>query len=224
MGTMIVDKVVQLLSDGGIRAEAAYPAERITRITEPVAAVSLEKADHKNHTVTVLVEILGPKESGGYICQKKALEAGAILEEAGAICCQEGCVFLSKGNVFRVPIKAAFRGTARTDELEAMPEYEITTGTLTLDYICGFSSEQVLNSTVTLLQDAPWEFTVEEFFPWGIQDSLEVETPFTLELRNQGNAERYSNCEWTSRKRIAEELGIRQIRTGKAKSRILTVY
>ena len=223
MGTMILDKVVQLLSDGGIRAEVAYPAERITRITEPVAAVSLEKADHKSHTVTVLVEILGPKESGGYICQKKALEACAILEEAGAVCCQEGCDFLSKGNVFRVPVKAVFRGTARTDELEAMPEYEIITGTLTLDYACGFSSEQKKGSTGTL-ESASWEFTVEEFFPWGVQDSLEVSTPFTLELRNQGNAERYLNCEWTSRKRVAEELGIRQIRTGKAKSRILTVY
>ena len=34
MGQMIVDKVVQLLSEGGIPAEAAFPGERITRISE----------------------------------------------------------------------------------------------------------------------------------------------------------------------------------------------
>lgn len=223
MGTMILDKVMQLLNAGGIRAEAAYPGERITRVTEPVAAVSLEKADHKSHTVTALVEILGPKESGGYLCQKKALEACAILEEAGAVCCQEGCDFLSKGNVFRVPVKATFRGTARADEMEEMPKYQIVTGALTLDYACGFSSQQKKGSTGTL-EEAPWEFTVEEFFPWGVHDTLGVEEPFTLELRDQGHMERYATCEWTSRKRVTEELGIRQTRTGKAKSRALTSY
>ena len=43
MGQMIVDKVVSLLQEEDIRAEAAFPGDRITRITEPVAAVSLEK-------------------------------------------------------------------------------------------------------------------------------------------------------------------------------------
>lgn len=222
MGKMILDRVVQLLSDSGIRAETAYPAERISRITEPVAAVSLKEADQKAHTVTVLVEILGPKEGGGYVCQKKALEVCAVLEKAGGVCCQESCDFISRGNVFRVPIRVTFRGTARSDDMEKMPEFKIVTGTLTLDHACGFSAEQVLDPTVTLLQDAPWKFTVEEFFPWGILDTLETETPFTLELQSLGNVERFTGCAWTSRKRIAEELGIRQIRTGEAKKRFIT--
>lgn len=213
MGYISPAQVVDLLNAGGIRTETAFPAERITRIAEPVAAVSLAEVDQEKSTVTVLVEILGPKESGGYVCQQKALEACSILADAGAVCCQGGCEFLNKGNVFRVPVKAVFC-TAE--------QFTIATGDLMLTYVCGFSAEQVLDSTVTSLQDAPWEFTVEEFFPWGVQDTLEAEEPFELDLRCAGNIERYEECQWIRRQRIAEELGIRQIRKGKATGRILT--
>lgn len=224
MGGLILDSVINMLNHGGIRAEAAYPAGRITRVTEPVAAVSLDKADQKSQTVTVRVDILGPKESGGYICQKKALEACTILEEGGAVCCQEGCHFLNKGNVFRVTVRAVFRGTARANELEEMPHFEIRIGELTLPYACGFTAEQIPNSTGELVQDAFWKFTLEEFFPWGVLDGLAAESLFVLELRNMGVMERYKNCQWTGKKRIAEEMGIRQIRTGKAEERSMTTY
>ena len=222
MGQMIVDKVITLLSEGGIRAEAAYPAERITRVEDPVAAVSLEKADLDKQTVAVLVEIFGPQEKGGYLCQKKALDACAILEGAGAVCSQGGCDFVSKGNVFRVPVTAVFQGIARADSIESIPKYTIVTGPLTLSYACGFSAEQEVTTTATNLQTAPWEFTVEEFFPWGVQATLEADEPFDLFVSCMGKAEQYEMCKWTHRKRIAEQKGIRQIRTGKATGRSIT--
>lgn len=219
---MILDNVITLLSDGGIRAEAAWPAERITRITGQVAAVSLEEVNRKGHSATVLVEILGPKEGGGYACQQKALAACAILETAGAVCTQERCQFVSSSNVFRVPVKAVFRGTINAYVTDPMPEYSVVTGTLELDYVCAFSAEQELSEDGTLLANEGWKFTVEEFFPWGIRDTLETETPFTLTVSsNSGNVE-YTGCYWTRRKRIVEELGVRQIREGRAKKRFLT--
>lgn len=213
MGSISVEEVVQLLSDGGIRAAAAFPAERITRITEPVAAVSLAQMDQEKQTATVLVEILGPQESGGHVCQQKALTACAILADAGAVCKQGICDFLSKSNVFCVKVEAVF---------SAVEPFTIVTGTLTLSYACGFSSEQKVDSTYTSLQDAPWEFSIEEFFPWGIQITVGPAEPFQVDVRCAGNVERYEQCTWTERKRISEKTGIRQIRKGKAKGRILT--
>lgn len=221
MGKLIIDEVIQLLSDGGIRTDAAFPTESMRRVSEPVAAVSLSQADLQERTAEVLVEILGPKESGGYLCQKTALEACAILEEAGAVCCQSKCEFVSRANLFRVPIKAVFRGKARYNDLEKLPQYQVVTGSLSLDYACGFSAKQVLGGT-TPLQDASWEVTVEEFLPWGVEDSLELEEPFTIDLRCNGITERFDDCVWIERKRIAEELGIRQTRKAKASSRLLT--
>ena len=213
MGQISLMRVVSLLSAGGVRAEAAFPAERITRITEPVAAVSLGQVDQEKSTVTMLVEILGPKESGGYVCQQKAMTACTILADAGAVCKQGECAFLSKGNVFRVPVEAVF-STAET--------FTIATGALKLAYACGFSAEQKVDSTYTSLEEAPWEFTIEEFFPWGVVETLYVTGPFDLNLRCGSDIERYEECTWTERKRIAEKNGIRQIRIGKAVGRILT--
>lgn len=222
MGGLILDSVVSMLNHGGIRAEAAYPAGRITRVTSPVAAVSLEKADQKSQKVTVRVDILGPKEGGGYICQKKALEACAILEEGGAVCCQQGCDFLNKGNVFCVTVLAEFRGTARANELEEMPHFEVYIGSTRLRYACGFTAEQIPSSTGELVDQAFWKITLEEFFPWGILEGLQGNSTFNMELRHEQNVEMYTNCKWTGKKRIAEETGLRQIRTGIAEQQSLT--
>ena len=222
MGQMIVDRVVSLLQDADIRAEAAFPGDRITRITDPVAAVSLEKADFDDHTATVLVEILAPQESGGYLCQKKALEACAILEADGAVCSQGGCDFISKGHLFRVPVKATYRGVARANTMEWTPQFTVTVQGKTLTRIVGFSAKQEVRSKEDSLQDSYWEFTVEEFFPWGQMDTVLMSEPFELRLKCMGDVEVYEDAVWTSRKRIAEEKGIRQIRVGKAPSRSIT--
>ena len=219
---MIVDRAIALLSAGGIRADAALPAERITRVTEPVAAVSLYNADMDKCTATVMVEILSPVSGGGYLCQKKALEACAILEAAGAVCSQKGCEFLPKANMFRVPVMAAFHGIARADNMESPPGFTLIAGTETLTHVCGFSARQVRTNSENSMANTPWEFTVEEFFPWGTQDTIEAEEPFVLDLNYMGIIERFADCTWTQRKRIVEAKGIRQIRTGQAARRIIT--
>ncbi len=219
MGQMILDDVVGILSNGGIRAEAAWPAQRITRITEQVAAVSLEEVDRKGHSATVLVEILGPKDDGGYACQQKALIACGLLESAGAVCTQGGCKFVSNSNVFRVPVKAVFRGTANAYFTDPLPGYTVVVGGVELGNVCGFSAGQKLSDGKTVLEDEIWTFTVEEFFSWGAQSTLGVATPFVVQLRSESGTEVFENCRWNSCKRIAEELGIRQIREGAASSR-----
>lgn len=222
MGQMIVDQVIQFLADGGIQAEAAFPGERITRIVGSVAAVSLSGADLDDRTATVLVEVFTAQENGGYPCQKKALQVCAILEAEGAVCSQGSCEFLSKGHVFRVPVKATFRGTARDNDLEAPPMFAVMAGIRTLTYAVGFSAKQTLGATDTSLENSCWEFTVEEFFPWGQIDTVSTEEPFELKLKCMGNVEVYENATWISRKRTAEDKGIRQIRVGKALSRTIT--
>lgn len=213
MGQISIAQVVGLLNEGGVRSEAAYPAELITRIVVPVAAVSLAEAYPGKGSYTMLVEILGPKESGGYACQQKALEACAILENAGAVCKQGGCDFLSKGNVFRVKVEAEF-STAE--------KFTIVAGDVPLSYACGFSSGQKTNFENGDLHGVMWEVTVEEFFPWGVQDTLGIREPFQLDFCCAGKIERYEGCIWTEVKRVAEQNGIRQVRKARSENRIYT--
>lgn len=213
MGRISIAQVVQMLNSGGVRAEAAYPAELITRIVSPVAAVSLAQACPKEGSYTMLVEILGPKESGGLVCQQKALEACTILENAGAVCRQSGCEFLSKGNVFRVKVEAEFSSAEK---------FTIAAGERILSYACGFSAQQKAGAESDGVDNALWEITLEELFPWGVQDTLGIDEPFQLDIRCSGKTERYEGCAWTERKREAEQNGIRQIRKGKATSLVFT--
>lgn len=222
MGQMIVDQVVQLLHGGGIRTEAAYKAGQMDRVSETVAAVSLEKTEPEKYETVVLVELLSPKRSGGYACQKKALEACAILEAAGAVCTQGSCSFLRQSNLFRVPVKAAFQGIARAAALELPIQPVLIAGGITLDRLCGFSARQDVTGTNVSIYNGPWTFTVEEFFPWDVWNTLEPDEPFTMDLRCGENVERFERCVWTHRERIKETGGIRQIRKGKAEGRILT--
>ena len=215
MGRVILDRVVRELSAGGIRTETAFPATEITRIVTAVAAVSIDEVNRQKHTVTILVEIFAPQNGGGYACQDKAVDACDILEGMGAVCRQGSCSFVNKGNVFRVPVWAVFQE-------ENVLEFEIVTGPLRLNYACGFSAEQVRGTSTESMQELPWEFTVEEFFPWGTLDTLEADEPFELYLRSDGGTEQFDDCKWTQRKRMTEERGIRQIRTGTATKRWLT--
>jgi hypothetical protein len=222
MGQMIVDKVVGVLANGGIRAQAAFPGGKLVRVTEPVAAVSLERAQPKEYRSVVLVEILAPQEVGGYLCQQKALEACNLLDAAGGECDQGRCLFDRSSNLFRVPIRVAFHGAARPGNVEDVPRPVIVAGDMQLPYVTAFSAEQKVSGDVLSLESASWEITVEEFFPWGVWNTIEPEQPFILELRYMGRVEQYRHCKWIGWKRIKEELGMRQIRKGIAQSRSLT--
>ena len=219
MGRLILDEIVQRLNDNNIRAQTAYPPEYINRITSPVAALSIHEVDGKQHTVTLLVEILGPKTHGGRATQIRALQAVEVLEEEGAVCRQGGCEFVSKSNVFRVPIWATIKGIPRPEDMIYFSTYQIMAGTLYMGRACGFSSWQIPTGEEENLLDAPWKIQIEEFFPWGVEDTMEAAEPFTLKLKSNSGVESYHECRWTGRKRIAEEFGIRQIREGVADSR-----
>ncbi len=221
MGRLILDQIVQRLNDNGIRAQAAYPPEFINRITSPVAALSIDEVDGKQHTVTLLVEILGPRTNGGRSTQIRALQAVEVLEEEGAVCRQGGCKFVSKSNVFRVPIWATFQGIARAEDMITFSGYQIMAGTIFMNHACGFTSWQELEDVEESLLNAPWKFQVEEFFPWGEEDTMEAAEPFNLEVRSNSGVETYLDSKWVGRKRIVEKRGIRQIREGLANNRTM---
>lgn len=209
MGRVILDSVVQQLRTQGIRADYAYLAGEMVRVSGVVVAVSLEALDREKGITTVLVEVIAPKESGGRICQTKAEEVCEILSGIGAICQQKKCTFLPKMNAFCVPVFAQFRDIS---------QYSVTIGTMSLQYVCGFSAEQTLEETATA-ENAQWKITLEEFFPWGISNTVEQEESFDLDIHGFAEVERYYSCRWVQRKRIIETLGVREIRIGIAQSR-----
>lgn len=219
MGKSILRTVVDLLVAGGVPAAPAQP-ERIMRIIHtPVAAVSIEKVDTAEGSVTVLVEIVAPMQSGGERCQERALSVCNILKEAGAECVQGGCTFHSRPALFRVPVTARFYGTAEEEAWVPRPMYEVVLAGAVLRQATGFSAQQVTDEEHSTLASAPWGFTVEEFYPAGVQEPTDPQEPFTLQVIGSERTQTFSGCKLTERERIHSADGIRQIRKGIAASR-----
>lgn len=220
MGTLILDMVVDLLNEGGLRAEAAQPAGNMTAVQSVVAAVSLEQVDQESGSVTVLVEMVGPAKDGGKRCQREALKAFEILRGAGGICRQEKCTFISKADMFCTPVTAVFYGTATAEDWQPRPSYEVDISGVSLPWVTGFSASQKVGEGETSLVDMGWEFTLEEYFPAGTEETVDdpVE-PFEVTLSHGSRQETYIGCNIMARERVLEENGVRQVRRGTAQQR-----
>lgn len=219
MGKSILRTVVDLLVAGGIPAAPAQPEKTMLVIHTPVAAVSVEKVDTVEGSVTVLVEVVAPLQSGAERCQERALTVCSILSANGAECVQGECTFNGRSALFCSPVSAKFYGTADADSWTPRPNHTVVLGETALAYVTGFSAEQIVTEGYDGLSAAPWVFTLEEFLPMGAQ---EIEAPsemFSLRLTGAGKTEYFNGCLMTERKRTITSGGIRQIRKGTALSR-----
>jgi hypothetical protein len=216
---MILDMVVRLLHDNGIRAEAAQPAGNMTAALTTVAAVSLECVDQAKESATIVVEMVGPVTEGAKICQKRALKALDILSAAGGVCRQEKCTFLSKADMFCTPITAVFYGIASAEDWQPHPGYTVTIAGAPLAKVTAFSSQQRQGDVLRPLTELEWEFSLEEFLPVGVQEPADPTEPFVLTVSYGSGSETYTGCSFITRERVAERNGIRQVRRGTAEQR-----
>lgn len=219
MGKSILRTVVDLLAAGGVPAAPAQPEKTMLIIHTPVAAVSIGKVDTVEGSVTALIEVVAPMQSGAERCQERALTVCSILSANGAECVQGECTFNGRSALFCSPVSAKFYGTADADSWTPRPNHTVVLGETALAYVTGFSAEQVVTEGYDGLSAAPWVFTLEEFLPMGAQ---EIEAPsemFSLRLTGAGKTEYFNGCLVTERKRTITSGGIRQIRKGTALSR-----
>lgn len=218
MGKSILNTVIDLLKEGGIPAAPAQPQGNMLRVHTGVAAVSIGKVDTAKETAVVLVEVVSPMKNGAKQCQDKALTVCDILSAAGAECVQSGCSFDSRTAMFCVPVTALFYGKATADDWIPKEEpveipkevWTVSADGQTLLHVRSFSAKQAVDIQYKKLADAPWEFTMEEFFPDGAQEPAEPVEPFSVQVSGQ----MFSGCTLTERRRVYTEQGIEQVRKG----------
>ena len=219
MGT-IVSKVIEGLKEAGIRADEAYPGGRIPALTGPVAAVRLGKVDRAVRTTAVQVIVMSPADQGGPACEATALRAIDALEGMDGVCVKGLCQFDEMADVFHIEITAEFFGVATAEDWEAGPGYLVYIGQQSMDWVTGFSIQRRTDDEITDIDDAVWEFTMEELLGPGSIDPPDPSEPFSLTLTRPLSDEIFTGCTWTSVKRTDTLRGISQVRTGKAKKRV----
>ena len=219
MGT-IVSKVIEGLKEAGIRADEAYPGGRIPALTGSVAAVRLGKVDRAVRTTAVQVIVMSPADLGGSACEATALRAIDALEGMDGVCVKGLCQFDEMADVFHIEITAEFFGVATAEDWEAGPGYLVYIGQQSMNWVTGFSIQRRTDDEITDIDDAVWEFTMEELLGPGSIDPPDPSEPFSLTLTRPLSDEIFTGCTWTSVKRTDTLRGISQVRTGKAKKRV----
>ena len=218
MGT-IVNQVIRQLRSADIRADEAYPGGRIPALTGAVAAVRLGKIDRSVRTTAVQVVIMSPASGGGSQCESTALHAIDVLQAMGGTCTKDMCKFDEMADVFYIEIEADFFGTELAGGWSAGPGFSVTIGLQDIPHAVSFGMQRSTDEEITSINDAKWQFTLEELLPLDGSEPAAPQEPFTLTVVRETYDEILSGCHWISVKREDTLRGVSQIRVGIADKR-----
>lgn len=220
MAAGLVIKVLNALDEVEILAETAYPGGKMPNITEARTAVCLQKVDHTQRTATVLVTVMVPAKMGGGACEDMAIRVGTVLEKLGGLCVQEECCFNGYADAFYIRVLGTFRGAAALDGWSASSDFEVQIGGEPLQNAISFKAEQAVDEvTGTPLSTSVWTFRIVEEFGRGEAPAPALTELFNVYVVRGDSVERYDTCSWIACQLENTSIGMRQIRTGVAKSR-----
>lgn len=220
MAMLIVDAVVEALTEAGLSAQKAYPGAAMPNITQAQLAVNLEKLDYTARCATVLVTVMVPVQQGGTACETAAVQAGTILETLGGVVIQEECRFNAYADAYYIRVLGTFYGSAVMEGWSAASEFTVEVNETVLKNAVSFRAEQAVDDvTGTPLSTAVWTFRLEEKFGWGEGPLPAPAENFSVTVLRSSGLEIYDECVWTSVQLEDTATGLRQVRTGVAKTR-----
>lgn len=231
MGISILEMVLQRLREQNFVADVAYPGQMFPQITEPVAAVHIEKVDRSNLTVTLEVNIICPAALGGTTCELEALRATAVLGWEGAVCVQNGCIYDGIAQVYTVSILATFTCLTDAEDCAMGPGFEIYIDGTRMPYVVAFTAERECDHRACheMGESVPvavsegsciWHLTMEEVIPAdATTDTYFPTDDVTVKRQGPIRYDIYYDCWWTSVKWAYTKQGLRRIHTGFALSR-----
>ena len=230
MGHSILEYVLRLLRQERFAADVAYPGQKFPRITDPVAAVHIEKVDRANMTVTVEISIIVPAAMGGTTCEMEALRATEVLRWNGAVCVQNGCTYDGVAQVYVVQILATFTGVTEAENCTLWPGFYCYVDDVMHHHAIAFESEYVNSARLEYstgealpVRSSPgsvaWNISMEELVPSGAPEIEDTDGEFVLDLVTQWKAERFTGCRWTSIQRQFAKQGMKRISKGFARTR-----
>lgn len=224
MAALIVHTVIDALNDAGIAAQSAYPGGTMPNITTAQAAVNLEKLEYTARSATVLVTVMVPVAMGGGACEDAAIQVGGVLERLGGICVQEECRFNGYADAYYVRVLGTFYGADVMDGWNAVSDFTVKIGKNVMKNAVAFRAEQAVDEvTGTPLSTAVWTFRLEESYGRGEGQLPSPTEPFSITVTRSSGTETYNECSWISVQLENTATGLRQVRTGVAKTRSFIV-
>lgn len=230
MGISILENVLYRLREADFKATVAFPGQKYPRITEPVAAVHIEKVDRAGMTVTVEVNIICPASFGGTACEVEALRATEVLRWDGAVCIQNGCTYDGASQVYMVAILATYTCATEADSYVLGPGFRVYINDIYYRHAVGFTEEESRSHraefemgerapTGISLGSGVLEITLEERIRPGFTEFSEPKGEFELRVVRDKGTDLYHRCRWTSIRREMTADGLCRICRGIAMSK-----
>lgn len=225
MGISILERVLRILRQEDFAASVAFPGQKFPQISDPVAAVHIEKVDRSSLTVTVEVSIICPAAMGGTACEVEALRATEVLRWDGAVCVQNGCTYDGVSQVYVVSILATYTCITEADSCTMGPGFSVYINGIRQYFAVAVTGEEqdTLQAAYAMGQTGPvgvqpgccsWLISLEELIPAGSPETVDPEGAFQLKIVTDMKTEVYYHCRWTSIWREFTREGLRKIRKG----------
>jgi hypothetical protein len=208
LAIQLIEQVITALSDAGFRARRAFPGTAMPNITQVVTTVQLAAFDANKKETVLEVKLICPQSLGAQAVEDAAVTAAGILKDMGLGCAVGTAEFDGRAGIFSVGCQV--RKLAEEQSYLAVP-FKI--GAVEQFRVVSFTAQQIFDETLVPEGQQLWKVRLEQFFLNGTtEDSDPSGDQFTI----TNNKEIYHGCEWTSRSRVTERNGTRQIREGTA--------
>lgn len=219
MGYAIVESVITALCEAGIRADKAWPGQKMPVPEGVVAAVSLQLADRAEKLERVKVSVFAPAVMGGTACESAGRQVCDILQAMGANCVQNACVFQSSTGLFCVEVLGSFL-TEQPTEPDTEPvvyTFSAMVAGKTVDNLVSATAYRMWDEETGTVLDT-WTVQLVEQIT-GTEDAAQVEEPFEIRLTRNNQTDVYSGCNWSSWRRVLDSSGLKQTRSAIAQGR-----
>lgn len=214
-----IEKIIEALESVNIPAQRGYPSGLMPSLTEPVATVSIQKAE--SNEMTAVVQIYSQVSQGGTTCEDLALKAAKALRALGAQCRVGGCSFSGKGGLFSLPLQVTFC-KEEVPVASSVTQPKVTIDGIVVsgvaDVATAFTSTPVKSKDTTtgaigmVAGEKRWTVTVEDLVAPSQSPQEEVTDGFTVTITRSGEKETYSGCCWDKITTEVTEKGTRRIR------------
>ncbi len=208
MAIPILEQVITTLGNAGFCARRAYPGMKMPNITQVVATVQLAAYDINKKETALEVKLLCPLSMGAQAVEDAAVTAAEEMKNIGLGCVVGTVEFDGRAGLFSVGCEV--RNLSEEQSYLGVP-FKI--GAVEQYRVVSFTAQQIFDGELVPEGQELWKVRLEQFFVGGtVEDSDPSGNQFTI----TNNKEIYHGCEWTSRSRVTERNGTRQIREGTA--------
>lgn len=223
----LLNRVTTTLEEAGLRAGEAYPGLPQPEVDWPLAVVSLRELDTVEGLARFRVQVLTPRNQGGWACQVWAARAADVMTVSGMSCATEEMEYLSGSDCFCTAMTVSMEVVLGPDGWIPGRRWTILCGDVPQEGVTSFSAEQ---DQQRRLVGAHWEQDPVKITPgrggWKLEliqnlgaEPPDTAEPFVLTVREGQREHRYTGCCWNETRYDYLSSGLRLTRRGFAPGR-----